>query len=210
MSKKSVVIVDYGLGNLFNVERAFEFAGAQVVISSDQQKITQADRIVMPGVGAFEEGMLGLRKRNLIDSIKEFSISERPLIGICLGMQLLMSYSEELGLHEGLNIVKGNVLRLQGPCKIPQIGWNELLLSDYLESWDKTVLKCLDSKPHMYFLHSFAVKLEDPTKAIANTQYGKNLFCSVFQDKNIIGIQPHVERSGEEVGIRVLRNFLEL
>ena len=216
MPNSKVAIVDYGIGNLFNVQRALELLGADAVISSKPADILAAERVVIPGVGAFAEGMKGLHERGLVGPIREFAGSGRPILGICLGAQLMLTHSEEHGTHEGLDLLKGIVVALREPApggenyKIPQIGWNSLNLPDYASSslWDKTILRGIPEESEVYFLHTYINNLHDSRASIAVTEYGHDRFCSVFQSKNISGIQPHPERSGE-VGLRILRNFLE-
>jgi len=216
MFNPKVVIIDYGIGNLFNVQRVLESLGANAAISSSPADVLAAERVIVPGVGAFAEGMKGLRERGLVEPIREFAGSGRPILGICLGAQLMLTHSEEDGTHDGLDLIKGIVVALREPVpggeryKIPQIGWNSLKLPDYasLSLWDKTILRGLTEESSVYFLHTYINNLHDPRDSIAVTEYGHDRFCSVFQSKNISGIQPHPERSGE-VGLRILRNFLE-
>lgn len=216
MLSPKVAIVDYGVGNLFNVQRALESIGANAAISSDSAEILGAERLVVPGVGAFAEGMKGLQERGLAGPIREFAASGRPILGICLGAQLMLTHSEEHGTHAGLDLVKGLVVALRQPVsggeqyKIPQIGWNSLRLPDYASGslWDNTILRGLTGEPSVYFLHTYITTLHDPRASIAVTEYGHDRFCSVFQSKNISGIQPHPERSGQ-VGLQILKNFLE-
>lgn len=216
MSKGKVVIVDYGLGNLFNVKRTFDWLGASAIVSGSKEDLLSADRLVLPGVGAFAEGMKGLKERDLVGAIRDFAGSGRPVLGICLGAQLMLTHSEEHGLHDGLDLIKGIVVRLRTPekdgeiYKIPQIGWNSLQLPDYASNdlWDGTVLRGLGREPFMYFLHSYIITLTEHKHAIAFTEYGHDRFCSVYQTKNIAGFQAHPERSGE-TGLKVYRNFLE-
>ncbi len=209
------------MGNLFNVIRAIEAIECEVKISDNPNTVIQSERLLLPGVGAFEDGMRDLKDNNLDSSINEFAQTGRPLLGICLGMQLLMTSSEENGLHDGLDIIKGKVVRFKDEndesnnYKIPQIGWNVLLPPQYNQNregnnrWSDSILRDLNEKPYMYFLHSYFVVPEDDQVCLAETAYGKDLFCSVFQKDQIFGCQFHPERSGEE-GIVILKNFLDL
>lgn len=214
MSSMKVLIVDYGLGNLFNVQRALEAIGAEAAISSSPDDLRRAERVILPGVGAFGAGMAGLRARSLVEPLKDYAASGRPLFGICLGMQLLMTESEELGLEQGLGLVDGRVTMLhsrdaQGRhYKIPHIGWNRVLPSVDRE-WRGTVLEGLDPGSATYFLHSYAVAPEDKAWVIGETEYGPTRFCALLQRGNIMGCQSHPERSGP-VGLRIFRNFLSL
>lgn len=219
--KKEVTIIDYGMGNLFNVVRAFEHLGCTLNITNDYNRIMKSDRLLLPGVGAFEDGISNLKDNDLDNVIKEFCQTGRPLFGICLGMQLLMTYSEENGIHDGLDIIKGKVIRFSDTnadsnnYKIPQMGWNALQPPNKIENgtrnifWKDSILNNLEETPYMYFVHSYFVVLEDNKISLAETAYGKDLFCSVFQKDQIIGCQFHPERSGEE-GLKIIRNFLNI
>ncbi|MBF0216039.1 MAG: imidazole glycerol phosphate synthase subunit HisH [Candidatus Omnitrophica bacterium] len=213
---KNIVIVDYNLGNLFNLRRAFESVGTQVAVSADPEDILAASSIILPGVGAFGEGIKHLKERGLIAPLKEFASSGKPLLGICLGMQLLMTTSEEHGTWEGLDIIKGMVKRLDPPgdgdiYKVPQVGWNSILkqFNSRGLSWNGTVLDGVDEKAYMYFLHSYYVIASDTRDILAETIYGRNRFSSIIKKNNITGCQFHPERSGE-AGLKILKNFAEL
>ena len=216
MSGQSVVIVDYGLGNLFSVQRALNMVGAKdTKISHDQADIENAGRVVLPGVGAFGDGMKNLEERELVSTLQKYAESGRPILGVCLGMQLIMSQSEEFGLHAGLDLVPGNVRRLEsdtkGGFKIPHIGWNALEKSSGNWAgagiWDETVLDGIEEGASMYFNHSFIVVPEDQSVSLATTNYGKDAYCSVLRMDNITGAQFHPELSGED-GMRLYRNFI--
>lgn len=216
MSAPSVVIVDYGVGNLFSVERALKKIGSsRVVISNDRSVILDADRLVLPGVGAFGDGMRNLAELGLVSAIADYAASGRPVLGVCLGMQLLMSVSEEFGTHEGLDLVPGRVTQLQPPAdlhfKVPQIGWNSLNLPNgqavQQDPWKETVLRDLEEGSFMYFLHSYIVVPDDPGVCTAMTAYGHDRFCSVLRQGNISGVQFHPERSAEN-GLSIYRSFI--
>ena len=219
--KKEVTIIDYGMGNLFNVVRAFEWLDCKLIITNDYDKIMKSDRLLLPGVGGFEDGMLGLKDNGLDNALKEFVQTGRPLFGICLGMQLLMTLSEENGIHDGLDLIKGKVVQFSGTnadsnnYKIPQMGWNALQPPNKIENgtgnifWKDSILNNLDETPYMYFVHSYFVVPEGNNICLAETAYGKDLFCSVFQKDQIIGCQFHPERSGEE-GLKIIRNFINI
>jgi len=216
---KTISIIDYGMGNLFNVIRAFKTLGCTGKIVKDSSEIMKSDRLILPGVGAFKDGINGLIKNNLDDIIKEYSQTGKPLLGICLGMQLLMSSSDENGFNNGLDLIKGQCRRFSDPkseddkFKIPQIGWNQLLFSKMKQNnkidWNTSLLKGLDEDSYMYFLHSYFVIPKDKKVIVAETSYGNNHFCSVLQKDNIFGCQFHPERSGER-GLIILKNFLDL
>jgi len=218
---KKITVIDYGMGNLFNVIRAFEAIECDVRATNNINEIQKADRLLLPGVGAFKDGINDLIANRLNEVIIEFAETGRPLLGICLGMQLLMTNSEENGNHDGLDLIKGKVLRFKDPkdhsnkYKIPQIGWNELLIAEKkkhltrINTWNGSILDGLDKRPFMYFLHSYFVIPDNEQVYLAETSYGCDLFCSVFQKDNIIGCQFHPERSSEQ-GLKILKNFLAL
>ena len=216
MSSPSVVVVDYGLGNLFSVQRALEKVGAgNISISSDKDVVQNADRLLLPGVGAFGDGMEGLRSRGLVPVIKDFASSGRPVLGVCLGMQLIMSESEEFGRHLGLDLLPGKVRRLQPgdepPLKIPHIGWNTLHAPDWRadgpRKWNESLLGGNPLGSSMYFVHSYAVVPDDVSMTVAVTRYGTAEYCSVIEDGNVTGAQFHPELSGE-AGLQIYRNFV--
>ena len=220
---KKVVIIDYGLGNLFSVERALKHIGARVEVTSEAELIIDADYLVLPGVGAFGDGMNGLREKNLMEPIIEFVESGRPFLGICLGMQLLMTSSEEFGEHQGLNLVSGRVIRLtegMERIKIPHVGWNSLIIPGHIRShkqdeeitknfWDNTLLKGINTGMFVYFVHSYIVVPDDTSNILAETKYGDNVFCSVLRKGNIFACQFHPERSGK-VGLKIYKQFIRL
>ncbi len=209
-----VTIIDYGIGNLFNLEKVVAHLGGKAIVSGEPQTILKAERVILPGVGAFGDGMENLRKQELIEPIREYVHSQRPFLGICLGMQLLLSESEEFGRHEGLGLVPGKVKRLKSPepgsrpYKIPHVGWNRLQVRDDLPHGN-LLLQNLPSEPCVYFVHSYAVFPQDSSNILAETEYGLNRFCSVLKKENLLGCQFHPEMSGE-VGLQILRNFLNL
>lgn len=210
MSK--VVIVDYGLGNLFSIDRVLRHLGAAPFISSDPQEVASAPKLILPGVGAFGDGMKNLCAGGLDDAIRDFVKTGRPLLGICLGMQLLLDESEEFGLHRGLGIIPGRVIRLAGVgdgavmAKIPHVGWNTLLPPN-AEGWKGSILNDLGADPYVYFVHSYRVVTVDKRAVLAETVYGENRFCSALRQNNVSACQFHPEISGE-VGLKILRNFL--
>lgn len=217
MSNKKVVIIDYGLCNLFSIRCACEYLGADVVISGDKNLILNAERVILPGVGAFAVGMDNLKKRGLVSVVNEVVNSGRPFLGICLGMQMLMTTSEEGGCWDGLNLIKGRVLRFSFShdyknLKIPHINWNTLKPSLVEQNrkndfWHGTLLEGLKENSDMYFVHSYYVHPENKEDCLATTQYGNIEFCSVIRKNNIMGCQFHPERSGE-MGLGILKNFI--
>lgn len=217
MNGVKVVIVDYGLGNLFSVERALRKLGCSNVLISDKPNdIRMADRLILPGVGAFGDGMNNLTLKGLPQVIAEVTVSGVPLLGVCLGMQILMSSSEEFGYHKGLDLVKGKVRRLKpsgdSRSKIPQIGWNSLYRPldevDPRNVWEGTLLQYIRNGAFMYFLHSYVVEPSESDITLSTTVYNGDSFCSAFSQDNITGVQFHPERSGEE-GLEIYRAFIK-
>lgn len=197
-----IAIIDYGAGNLKNVAKAFDFLGIENTVTSDASVIKNADKIVLPGVGAFGEGMANLKKAGLCDVIKEEAQAGKPLMGICLGMQMLFDESEESPNVKGLGILKGKIRRLPkvGDLKIPHMGWNDLECKGKL-------FEGLN-KPFVYFVHSYYLDAEDKSIVSATTHYGIDIEVAV-ESKNIVATQFHPEKSGEE-GLRMLSNFANL
>jgi imidazole glycerol-phosphate synthase subunit HisH len=216
-AKADIIVVNYGLGNLFNIQRAFDAVGANTIISSSPEAVLGADKIVLPGVGAFEAGMSQLQDSGMIEALQEFKSKGKQILGICLGMQLLVTQSEEHGLHKGLNFIPGKVTRFT-PCadnenkfKVPQICWNaiEHTSSQSKNSWEKTILEDLRSGDCMYFVHSYFVQAEKEQDCLAITRYGNETFHSVIQKDNVMGCQFHPERSGKQ-GLSILKNFVTI
>lgn len=213
---KTVTIIDYGLGNLFSISRAISYIGAEPLVSGDPETVAGARLLILPGVGAFGEGIANLRERGLDEAIRRAALENKaPFLGICLGMQLLMTVSEELGLHKGLGLIQGRVVRFPDPppegpgYKIPHIGWNELRMPEGLKGWDGTVLHGTREGDSMYFVHSYVPMPENPAYTLAETTYGRLTFCSVVRNNNIYGFQFHPEKSGKS-GLNLLRNFVTL
>ena len=212
---KKVVIVDYGIGNLLSACRAFQHIGASVDVSNEPQKILDADRLVLPGVGAFADGMRNLWKFKLINPINEFVASHRPFLGICLGMQMMLSLSKEFGENRGLDLISGQVVSIPSTNvngysqKIPHIGWSSLVLSRGLESWQGGLLQGVNPGEAVYFIHSFMAVPSNQDNRIAECMYGGIPVSAVIGRDNMYGCQFHPEKSGQ-VGLKVLRRFLLL
>jgi glutamine amidotransferase len=197
-----IAIFDYGMGNLHSVSKAVERLGFEPIVTSNAQQILAADGAILPGVGAFGDAMQHLRESNLREVVLRYAASGKPLLGICLGMQLLFTRSEEHGSHEGLNLLSGEVVRFQGDYKIPHMGWNRL---EFLQP--SPLLGGLD-EGYVYFVHSYHVKPENQTDLLAVTDYYQPVTAVVGRD-NVYGMQFHPEKSGE-VGMKLLGNFLGL
>lgn len=215
MKIENVIIVDYGIGNLYSVQRALEFCGAtQVRIASCANEILCADKLVIPGVGAFADGMKGLKERNLISPIMKHASNGKAVLGICLGMQLLATVSEEFGLHEGLNLIPGSVKSIPKSTdgilnrRIPFIGW-ESLTENFPGAWENSIFHGLDNKESFYLVHSYEFIPENNEATLANYDYfGYKVTAAVRKD-NIYGVQFHPEKSSKS-GLKLLKNFLNL
>jgi len=208
IKNKKVVIIDYGMGNLFSVKLACEKVGLDSLITNDISEISGADALILPGVGAFGDAIENLGKLNLVKPIKEFIKSGKPFLGICLGMQLLMSESEEFGKHKGLDIIKGKVVKFSNKKeKVPQVGWNKILKPE-CGNWEKSFLKGL-SEEYMYFVHSFYCEPKEKEIILSKTNYAGIDYCSSFQKENIFACQFHPEKSGEK-GLIIYKNLANL
>ena len=201
-----VAIVDYGVGNLFSLECSFKRVGAETVVTSDPELLRKADRIMLPGVGAFEDAAKKLKASGLDKVLIAEAKSGKPFMGICLGMQMMFERSFEYGCHEGLGLLKGDIVPMKGyvddGLKIPHIGWNQLKFVK-----DNPLLKYCKDGDCVYFVHSyFASNCEE--SVIATAEYGKPVTAAVAQG-NIVGCQFHPEKSGE-VGLNILRAFCEM
>lgn len=211
-NKIPLAVVDYGLGNLFSIGRALRRIGAQAVISGRPEDVAGADRVILPGVGAFGDGMRGLRENGLIEPLREFAAAGRPLLGICLGMQLFMEEGEEFGVHRGLGIVPGKTVAFPRPqganFKIPHVGWNGIRPSAASEdSWKGSVFSGLAEGSQVYFVHSFVTEPADSNDLLARTDYGGRSFCAALRHGNVSGCQFHPEKSGP-TGLQILKNFV--
>lgn len=202
-----VVVIDYGLGNLHSVVKAFRHEGGDVVVSGEAEEVANADRLVLPGVGAFADGMHGLRTRNLIEPIQRFVARGRPFLGICLGMQLLLSESEEFGRHDGLGLIAGSVVKIpRAPGrKVPHIGWNRM---HAVATWQASVLEGLEEGAMMYFVHSFTAMPTDSAHRLADADYAGFRLSAVIRRDNVVGTQFHPEKSGT-AGLSIIRSYLQ-
>ena len=208
------IIIDYGIGNVFSVQRSIEHCGVQnVKLSSDPDEIYNSDRLILPGVGAFKDGMDELKIRNLVEPIKESITKGTPLLGICLGMQMLATSSTENGFHDGLNFISGKVESIidkrvvnENNIKVPYIGWANISVKHNNEN----ILSSIDSdKKYLYLVHSYHVKTLHNQHTIGVYSYGGVEITAAIQNENIIGFQFHPEKSGE-IGIEILNRFLQL
>ena len=199
-----IALIDYGVGNLRSVQKALSTVGADVFLTDEPDQILAADKVVLPGVGAFGDGMAGLISRQLDEVLQTLNEQRTPLLGICLGMQLLFGSSNELGEHPGLELLPGKVTRFESNnLKIPQTGWNQVNTVN-----PTPLLHGLDPGCYAYFNHSFYCAPDLPVDVLATTEYGLE-YASVVGRENIYGVQFHPEKS-QSVGLQILKNFVEL
>jgi imidazole glycerol-phosphate synthase subunit HisH len=202
-----IVIIDYGMGNLRSVQKGFEKVGFEALVSDDPRVIEGADKLVLPGVGAFRDCMDNLRQGGFIGPIERHIEAGRPFLGICLGLQLLFTESEEFGRHAGLNIIPGRVRRFPADLqqdgealKVPHMGWNQLAIQR-----PAPLFEGVPSGESVYFVHSYYVEPEDPSVVAATADYGLTFCAAVWRD-NVMATQFHPEKS-QQVGLRILKNF---
>lgn len=205
-----IAIIDYGMGNLRSVQKGFEKVGSDAVITDDPQVVLQAERVVLPGVGAFRDCMHNLEQGGFVEPILKIIAEGRPFLGICVGMQLLFTDSVEFGLYSGLNVIPGHVLRFPDQMtvageklKVPQMGWNQLSFKRRPPAFEG-----IEDGSNVYFVHSYYVKPDDSSVIATTTDYGIEFCSSVWKD-NIVATQFHPEKS-QEIGLNILKNFAEL
>jgi glutamine amidotransferase len=200
-----IAIVDYGMGNLRSVQKAFEKVGAKAVVTSDAGEVQQAEKVVLPGVGAFGACMENLEKFGLVSTIHKVIADKKPFLGICMGMQVLFDEGEEFGKHKGLGIIPGKVIRfkLAKQFKIPHMGWNRIH-----KRRRHPVLAEIDENAYFYFVHSYHVVPKDPQVIATTTDYGKEFVSSIAKD-NIFACQFHPEKS-QNLGLKMLKAFANL
>jgi glutamine amidotransferase len=200
-----ICIIDYGMGNLRSVQKGFERVGHQAVVSSDPAEVAAAEKVVLPGVGAFEDAMIELRQRRLLAPVLEAIDSGRPFLGICLGLQLLFERSYENGEHEGFGVLRGEVVRFELPPEysVPHMGWNQVTIARR-----PPILEGIEEGTYFYFVHSYYVVPLDREVIAAETDYGGR-FCSMIWRDNLYATQFHPEKSQAD-GLRILKNFARL
>ena len=207
-----IALIDYGVGNLYSVAKALAAVGGDVVITSDAQDLEQADKLVLPGVGAFGDCMKNLEATNLIPTILEQAATRKPLLGICVGLQILFESSEESPDVKGLGVFKGEVKKIHAEgLKLPHIGWNSIKIgrkNSSVKFSAPKLTKGLGDKPYFYFVHSYHAVPVNEDLVTAVTDYGEEVTAAV-ELGNIFATQFHPEKSGD-VGLQVLRNFLEV
>lgn len=209
---KNVVIVDYGLGNLFSIEQACKYLGYSTTLSSNPEIILGASNLILPGVGSFEVAMRQLNNHDLVKTLQDFVKTGKPIMGVCLGMQLLFNESYEFGKHTGLGFIEGCVIKFpekvnEQKIRIPHIGWNEIYNGNI--DWSHTPLNSTKNESLMYFVHSYYVKPVLNENILTYSNYDGFEFCSSVKKDNIFGFQFHPEKSGKE-GLLIYDNFLKL
>ncbi len=204
MEVQMIAIIDYGMGNLRSVQKAFEYIGYSAIITKDAKRISEASHVVLPGVGAFADAFENLKSNDLIESIYKAIENGKPFLGICLGLQLLFEESHEGGLFKGLSILPGKVKKLpkEHKIKIPHMGWNELKYKD------NPIFHNLKNPTYVYFVHSYYIDPENQKHVIGTTFYGIDIAVAVNRD-NVYGLQFHPEKSGS-TGLKILMNFAGL
>lgn len=207
---KKVIIIDYKLGNLFSVLQACKTVGIQAEISSDINEIKAASALILPGVGAFPEAMQNLKDLNLVDAIIKEVNNKKPIFGICLGQQLLLTESEEFENCKGLNLIEGKILKFSNKInnkkvKVPQIGWNQILKPENI-TWKSTPFNDIDVNNYMYFVHSYYTELKDNKNILSYTNYCDFIYASAILKDNIFSTQFHPEKSGEK-GLTIYKNW---
>jgi glutamine amidotransferase len=213
MSTPEITVIDYGVGNLLSVQRGLEHCGAKVILTADPEKILASKRVVLPGVGAFANAMQALESLGLVAVIRELAQRKTPLLGICLGMQLLLEESDEFGVTVGLGLIPGRVIAvpdrmLSGtPQKIPHIGWSALQPSNAAVGWQQTLLDDNRLGDAAYFVHSFMAVPANTSHRIADCLYGGHKIAATIGRDQITGCQFHPEKSGD-VGLKILRRFI--
>ena len=213
-----VTIIDYGLSNLLSVQHAFAHFGAEVCLTSRPEDVLAAEALVLPGVGAFQDGMAGLERLGLIEPIRKKAGEGTPLLGICLGMQMLFDESEEFGVHRGLGLIPGRVVRIPdtdvdgNPQRVPHISWQKLIPAEHLDQetgFAGTALEGVHPGQECYFIHSYEAKPASEEYRLADTVYGGRRICAAARCGSVLGVQFHPEKSGP-VGLEILRTFAKL
>ncbi len=194
-----IAIIDYGMGNLRSVKKAFEFVGYDAIVTDDIEKIRKADKIVLPGVGAFGDAIKTIREKHIDEEIYKAVELKKPFLGICLGMQMVFDKSYEYGEHEGLGIIKGEIKLLPDNVKRPHIGWNSLDIK-----MRSPLFEGLGDEPYVYFVHSYFLETDAPVVS-ATTFYGREIQVAAQKD-NVFALQFHPEKSGN-TGLKILKNF---
>lgn len=209
---KKIIIIDYGIGNILSIKNAISFHGYSPIVTSDHKEIEKASHIILPGVGAFPSAMKKLSELNLIEAILKAKDNQSYLLGICLGMQLLFTNSEEFESTKGINLIKGNIIKLnkfnpEFNSKLPNIGWRNCEVDSLKNGID--ILKDTSSHDEFYFVHSYGLTDYEKDLNVSKSNYKNIKFPAIINHKNIYGCQFHPEKSGPQ-GLKIIKNFLEL
>jgi imidazole glycerol-phosphate synthase subunit HisH len=213
--KPRVTILDYGMCNMLNVVRAFKHIDADVLVTDSAAEAAGADRLVVPGVGAFKDSLAAIVERGYDDAIRRYVDTNRPFLGICVGMQMLFEASDEFGTHKGLGILEGRVKEIPKTSsigaaqKVPHIGWSKLSQAASGKTWANSILSDHPVEEAVYFVHSFAAVPSCANDRLADVSYGGFSICAAVQRNNLTAVQFHPERSGEG-GLNILRKFVQL
>ncbi len=199
----TIAIIDYGIGNLRSVEKAFTSQGINAVISSEEEVLRAADRLVLPGVGAFAACMNNLRERGLEGFVIEAARSGKPIIGLCVGLQMMFDEGHEFGIHKGLGLLPGKIVRFPDGVRVPHVGWNQVEIKR-----DHPIFNNLPDQSFFYFVHSYHVVTDDPSCVLGETEYATR-YPSICGRNNIVGVQFHPEKS-QAAGLKLLKNFAEM
>jgi glutamine amidotransferase len=209
---KNIAVVDYGIGNVKSMMNALTGLNVSAILTNSKQKILASDGLILPGVGAFGKGMENLKNFDLIETLNKYVQSGKPLLGVCLGMQMLLEESEEFQITKGLGFIKGRVVKMQTEInskdKLPHVSWNELIEPEN-NKWDNTILKNVSPLSDVYFVHSYISVPENSEDVLAQSEYGEKKFCSAIHKKNVYGTQFHPEKSAK-VGQLILNNFISI
>jgi imidazole glycerol-phosphate synthase subunit HisH len=199
----AVAIIDYGVGNLRSVENAFKSQEIEAVVSSDEKVLRAAERLVLPGVGAFAACMDGLKKRGFDQLVCEAAAEGKPVIGLCVGLQMLFDEGHEFGVHRGLGLLRGRVVKFDDGLRVPHVGWNQVSFRK-----DSPIFEGLAQESFFYFVHSYYVVPGDPEDVMGITDYGRS-YASICGKGRLMGVQFHPEKS-QTTGLRLLANFARL
>ncbi len=199
----SIAIIDYGIGNLRSVEKAFTAQGIDAVVTRDEKVLRQADKLVLLGVGAFGYAMQSLRELGFDELVIEAANAGKPIIGLCVGLQMMFDEGHEFGVHKGLGLLKGKVVKFPDNLHVPHIGWNQVALEH-----DHAIFRGLEDQSFFYFVHSYYCEAEDASCVLGTTDYGIT-YASICGRDNIVGVQFHPEKS-QATGLQLLKNFAEM